>query len=144
VLGDAVDGRVLDALAGTGLRHGHGYIVQRLLVGPATATEIAQDLGVTQQAVSKAVKELEVLGHVAAVADPSDRRRRPVRLTARGHEAVRVARATRAQIDATLRDALGDAAFDDTMAALRVVMEALDLADRVDRRAVRPAAPTLD
>ena len=40
ILGDAVSAEVVAALAGTGLRHGHGYLVQRLLVAPATATAI--------------------------------------------------------------------------------------------------------
>src|SRR3954452_20172529 len=92
LLGDAVSGIVSEALAGTGLRHGHGYLVQRLLVGPATASEVADELGVSQQAVSKAVKELVPPGHVEPVADEADGRRRPVRLTARGRRAVATAR----------------------------------------------------
>src|SRR5690242_12245399 len=114
LLGDAVSARVLTALEGTGLRHGHGYLVQRLLVSPATATEVAQELGVTQQAVSKAVAELVSLGLVETVPDPADRRRRPARLTPSGRHAVASARAARAQVDATLREALGDAAFERT------------------------------
>src|SRR4051794_10234323 len=64
LLGDRVSGAVLEALHGTGLRHGHGYLVQRLLVAPATATELAADLGISQQAVSKTLKELLALGIV--------------------------------------------------------------------------------
>ena len=41
LLGEAITQQVLDALQGTGLRPGHGYLIQRLLIGPATATEIS-------------------------------------------------------------------------------------------------------
>ncbi len=138
LLGDAVSARVTEALAGTGLRHGHGYVVQRLLVAPATATEIAAELGVTQQAVSKVVAELVTLGHAEVVADPADRRRRPVGLTARGRAAVRAARAARSEVDSTVRAALGDDEFARTLAALTTALEALGLGDRVRERRVRP------
>lgn len=143
LLGDAVSGVVLEALAGTGLRHGHGYVVQRLLLGPVTATEIAQELGVSQQAVSKALGELVALGHVEGVPDPSDRRRRPVRLTARGQQAVSTARAARQGVDRRIREALGDQAFDDTLVALTTALDVLGMGDRVRRRAARPPAPVL-
>lgn len=143
ILGDAVSRTVVDALAGTGLRHGHGYLVQRLLLGPATATQVAHELGVSQQAVSKAVNELVALGHVEAVRDPVDRRRRPVQLTARGRRAVDAARAARAEVDARIRAALGDEEFDRTTAALTVAIDALGMTESVRRRAVPPPGPDL-
>jgi DNA-binding MarR family transcriptional regulator len=114
-------------------------LIQRLLHGPATATEIAGDLGVSQQAVSKAVNELIRLGHVETIADPADRRRRPVQLTVRGRDAVATARAARAGIDDRLREELGDERFDAVRAGLLAALEALDLGDAVRRRAVSPA-----
>lgn len=138
LLGDAVSGSVVDALAGTGLRHGHGYLVQRLLVGPATATEIADALGITQQAVSKAIRELTDLGHVTPVPDPADRRRRPVGLTAKGRRAVRTARAARGEIDDRIRAALGTERFEETRQALVLALDALGLAESVARRSVPP------
>ena len=138
LLGDAISREVLESLRGTCLRHGHGYLMQRLLLGPCTATEIARELGVTQQAVSKGIKELIQLGHVEFVPDTADRRRRPVTLTADGRKAVETARATRRSLDRRLRNALGSPDFDRTMHALRLALEALGIADRVDRRAVQP------
>lgn len=138
ILGDAVAGTVLASLEGTGLRHGHGYLVQRLLVGPATATEMAAELGITQQAVSKAVRELADLGHVELVVDPTDSRRRPVRLTRRGRAAVRRARSARQRVDQRIRDALGDQRFDRLVADLDEALDVLDLRDSVVRRAVKP------
>ncbi|GLL04580.1 hypothetical protein GCM10017581_063270 [Dactylosporangium matsuzakiense] len=144
LLGDAVTQRVLRALDGTGLRPGHGYLMQRLVTGPATATEIAAELGISQQAVSKALKELGDLGHIEVVSGAGDRRRRPMTLTATGRHAVGRARAARREIDERLRDALGADEFNATMAALRTALEALGLGDQVRRRAVQPPAGSLE
>lgn len=120
-------------------------LLQRLLMAPATASEIAEELGISQQTVSKAVKELVALGHVELTADSHDRRRRrPVRLTQRGSEAVQTARTTRQAIDARIRQAVGEASFVDTMIALRSAMDAFGLSERVDRRAVRPPTGSVD
>ncbi|RKS75585.1 DNA-binding MarR family transcriptional regulator [Motilibacter peucedani] len=138
LLGAAVDDAVLRALDGTGLRRGHGYVVQRLLVGPATATQVAAELGVSQQAVSKVLKELMALGHVELVADDADRRSRPVRLTTRGREAVHRARAVRADIDARVA---GEVGTDELAAAHAVLVAALDvlgIREQVERRTVAP------
>lgn len=142
LLGDAVTRRVLRALDGTGLRPAHGYLIQRLLTGPATATEIADHLGISQQAVSKALNELLTLGYVAP-ATTGDRRRRPMALTPAGHHAIDTARAERARIDARLRAALGPGTFETTMAALHTALDALDLTDRIRHRAAQPPDDTL-
>jgi DNA-binding MarR family transcriptional regulator len=139
--GAAVDAHVLDSLhvAGlTGLRPGHGFVVQRLVDGPATVGEIATTLAVSQQAVSKTVRELVDLGYAEQREDPADRRRRPVRLTRRGRRAVLVARQARASVAAEVAARVGD---DDVSAALRVARETADvlgIAGRVRRRAVAP------
>ena len=144
LLGDEVDRIVLRALDGSGLRRSHGYLVQRLVVAPATATEMAVGLGVTQQAVSKAIKELEALGVVEPVPDTADRRSRPVRLTAFGWQAVTTARAARSAINERIRQAVGEQNFADTLTALRAALDVLELSDRVRRRAVAPPGPTFE
>lgn len=143
LLGDAVDHSVLQALAGSGLRKSHGYVVQRLLVAPATATEIAVGLGVSQQAVSKTVQELVDLGHVEHLTDARDRRRRPVRLTPTGRRAVARARSARAAFDARLRDAMGGERVEALLVLLQSALDALGLGDDVGRRAVPPPGGTL-
>jgi DNA-binding MarR family transcriptional regulator len=143
LLGDAVSRVVVQALEGTGLRHGHGYLVQRLLVAPATATELANDLGITQQAVSKTIKELLDLGHLETVPNSADRRRRPVRLTSRGIQAVERARAARAEVESQLHAALGQERMDRAMADLQTMLSVLGLSDDVRRRKVRPPGPEL-
>lgn len=143
ILGDSVARQVLTALEGTGLRHGHGYLVQRLLVAPATATEMAGELGITQQAVSKTIKELVDLGHVEIAIDPSDARRRPARLTRRGRAAVTRARSVRQRVDDRIREALGDQRFERLVADLDEVVDALGLRNDVDQRSLKPVTADL-
>lgn len=143
LLSDAVDRRVLLALTGTGLRRGHGYLVQRLLAGPSTATELAEDLGISQQAASKAVSELVALGHVEPAPGTGDRRRRPYRLTRRGRRAVETARSVRLDFDDEVRSALGGTDFDAVLRSLAAALDALGLTSSALRSAVRPPAGRL-
>jgi DNA-binding MarR family transcriptional regulator len=143
LLGAAVNQRVAAGLAGAGfdtLRPGHGYVIQRLLTGPQQISAMAADLGVSQQAVSKTVKELVRLGFVTQTIDDGDSRRRPVSLTDRGRAAVDRARLIRADIERRLADAVDPA----DLAAARSVIEALldqfELTEHVARRTV-PAPP---
>jgi DNA-binding MarR family transcriptional regulator len=143
LLGAWVDGHVIARLHDeglTGLRPGHGYFIQRLLVGPATATEMAQALGISQQAASKAVRELVDLGYVAFTADAADRRRKVAVLTDRGQRAVAVARTARADLDERVREAVGSTRFDAALSALHEAMTALGLDEAVRARRVRPPA----
>jgi DNA-binding MarR family transcriptional regulator len=137
----AVDDAVLRGLSDAGLhglRRGHGYLVQRLLVGPMTATQLAADLGVSQQAVSKSLKELIDLGYVEPSPDAADGRRRPVALTEQGRRAVQVARETRTGIGDRLRAHVGRERFETALSVLLAALDVLDLGDRVRRRSVRP------
>jgi DNA-binding MarR family transcriptional regulator len=141
LLGDAMSQEVRQSLEGTGLRHSHGYLVQRLLAGPATATEIAADLGITQQAVSKAVKELVGLGVVDVVTNTSDKRSRPVHLTDQGRQAVATSREARRAINHRVREALGDDDFEHTLACMINAVAAFDLTVPVQRRKVPLPTP---
>lgn len=137
--GGAIDGHVIAALERAGhhgLRARHGYVVQRLLAGDRTVTEIARSLAVTQQAMSKTVAELERLGYIDRNADPDDARRRSLTLSARGLEAIQVARASRADLLARVTAAVGDAHVAVAEDAMRAILDVLGLAGRVDRRAV--------
>jgi DNA-binding MarR family transcriptional regulator len=141
LVGAAVDGHVLRALreAGlAGLTVGHGYVVQRLLAGPATASEMAAALGVTQQATSKTVAELVRLGYARQTGDPADRRRRPVELTEAGHRAVEVAREVRAGLERRLADAVGEESLGVARDVVGAALDLLGLTPEVRRRSVPP------
>jgi DNA-binding MarR family transcriptional regulator len=143
LLGAWVDDHVLHCLrdAGfNGLRPGHGFFVQRLLSGPATATEMAQDLGISQQAASKAVGELVQLGYVSLTIDEADRRRRTATLTERGQQAVALSRTARRELDGRLRRSVGEPSFTDALHVVHRLMAELGLDAAVEARKVRPPA----
>lgn len=129
----------LHARGHTPLRVSHGYLFQHLINGPVPISELAQRLGVTQQAVSKTVAELSIAGYVQRMPDAMDGRVRRVELTERGRAAVRDAREVRAELVGELAEKLG---ADRVESARRTLLEALDLAggtDAVRHRTVRPA-----
>jgi DNA-binding MarR family transcriptional regulator len=114
------------------LRYAHGFLFQQLVEGPRAVGEVAANLGVTSQAVSKSVRELEALGYVERAVDAEDARVRRIALTARGEAAVAAAREIRASLNAELREALGQRA---AHSAARTLLAALE--SRGDMPAVR-------
>src|SRR5919108_5838781 len=81
-----------------GLRFSHGFLVQHLVAGERSVGELAELMGITQQAVSKTVGELETLGYLERRARAADARVRLVTLTRRGREAIETAREARAEV----------------------------------------------
>lgn len=124
-----------------GTRTRHGYVFQRLLVSEPTIGELAVDLGVSQQAASQIVAELEAAGRVERIGDPADRRVRRIRLSARGREVIDAARRIRRELERRLEDAVGP---DDLAAAKRTLAALLELAgetgDVAGRRMRPPSA----
>ncbi|MEQ0558953.1 MarR family winged helix-turn-helix transcriptional regulator [Amycolatopsis sp. NEAU-NG30] len=70
------------------LRPSHGFAMQAIGVRGATASEIGRRLGVSKQAAGKTVDRLEALGYAERADDPADARRKIVRLTAHGVDAL--------------------------------------------------------
>jgi DNA-binding MarR family transcriptional regulator len=116
------------------LRDSHGYVFQHLIPGPKTIGALADALGLTQQAASKAVIELERMGYVRRVDGAPDRRVRTVELTDRGAAAILVGRQARAAIDAEVRERAGDA----LSTALRQLAENTGAYERMNSRRLRP------
>ncbi|MFS2294121.1 MAG: MarR family winged helix-turn-helix transcriptional regulator [Actinomadura sp.] len=78
-----------DGVAGTRLQFASvqvdgGGALQAIGPGGTTAVELGRALGVSKQAAGKMVETLERMGYVERTADPSDARRKLVRLTDRG------------------------------------------------------------
>jgi DNA-binding MarR family transcriptional regulator len=71
------------------VRPAHGFALQAIGMYGATATEAGRRLGISKQAAGKTLDRLEQLGYVTRSGDDRDRRRRTVRLTPRGVEALR-------------------------------------------------------
>src|SRR3954453_19254409 len=102
-MADAIQRR-LAADGHADLRFADGFVFQHLVEGPVTIRVLAERLGVSQQAASKAVADLERRGYVKRTAAPADGRPRPVTLTARGDDAIAGARRHRAALAAELAD----------------------------------------
>lgn len=124
------------------IRNAHGYVFQHLLGEPHTVGELAGLLGVTQQAASKVVAELEALGYVERRQDEADNRVRRVRLTRRGRAVVERARRARARLEAELRAAVGPEALAETRRVLLALLDRTGGLDAVRTRRVRPPTVT--
>lgn len=119
--GSAVDERLLRDLRAAGhrsVRRSHGYVIQLLVEEEPTVTEIASRLGISQQAASKSVADLERLGYVERRADDRDRRARRVSMTTRGRELLSQTRELRQRLAQELLDVAG---ADDVAAARRTL-----------------------
>ncbi|MBV9446900.1 MAG: winged helix-turn-helix transcriptional regulator [Streptosporangiaceae bacterium] len=70
------------------MRSAHGFALQAIGPSGATATEVGRRLGVSKQAAGKTVDRLEDLGYVEKAGDDTDHRRKLIRITPRGMEAL--------------------------------------------------------
>jgi DNA-binding MarR family transcriptional regulator len=118
----AVENRILAAVVAAGFEITQAQARVLMRVGPdgTRLTELAEAAQVTKQTAGFLVDQLEKAGYVERVPDPSDGRARLVRLTDRAREAVPVADAEMARIEAEWEQHIGKR----RMAQLR---EALDL-----------------
>jgi DNA-binding MarR family transcriptional regulator len=69
------------------LRPTHGCVFSTISQGGDRLTVLAERAGMTKQAVGEVVSELEQIGYVERVADPSDGRAKIIQLTERGQGA---------------------------------------------------------
>ncbi|WP_189174960.1 MarR family winged helix-turn-helix transcriptional regulator [Streptomyces lasiicapitis] len=69
-------------------RPAHGFAMQAIGVEGASASEVGRRLGVTKQAAGKTVDRLVALGYAERADDPTDARRKLVRLTPHGLDAL--------------------------------------------------------
>jgi DNA-binding MarR family transcriptional regulator len=103
------------------LRPAHGFALQAIGLGGATASEAGRRLGISKQAAGKTIDRLEELGYVHRADDDQDRRRKLVRITPHGLDAL----ATSAMIFEDIRSrwvgALGPARLSALEADLRAM-----------------------
>ena len=103
------------------MRPAHGFAMQAIGFSGATATEVGRRLGISKQAAGKTVERLEALGYVERAGDGLDRRRKLVRLTPRGIEALTLSAAIFTDIRARWAQALGPERVEDLEASLRTM-----------------------
>ncbi|MGW0802212.1 MarR family winged helix-turn-helix transcriptional regulator [Nonomuraea sp. NPDC002799] len=70
------------------MRPMHGFVMQAIGQNGTTAVELGRTLGVSKQAAGKTIDTLERCGYVERTADPHDTRRKLVRLTPHGVDAL--------------------------------------------------------
>jgi DNA-binding MarR family transcriptional regulator len=141
LLGEVLSAKVLERLRAQHprVRYSHGFLIQQLVEGPRPIGEIAENLAVTSQAISKAVRELEGLGYVDRSGDAADGRVRRVALTARGRAVLDAGREIRAALNAELAAALGAERAEAAAGALKAALEALGAMPAVEARRVPPS-----
>lgn len=136
-LADEVAARVREA-GHPDVRFAHGFVFQHLVDGPATVSAIAEAQGVTTQAVSQQLRELEDLGYVERSRDATDRRVRVVAMTAHGRSAVEAARRARDVVVQRVAEEVGASRVATATSVLRDVLAALDADPTIAARRVRP------
>jgi DNA-binding MarR family transcriptional regulator len=139
--GWAMAGEVQRRLAAGGfddVRFADGVIFQHLVGGPRPIGALAERLGVSQQAASKAVADLERRGYVERVADAADGRTRRAALTARGEAAIEAGRRERAALAGELAERHGADRVESARGLLVDVLGDLGADTAVRGRRVRP------
>lgn len=106
----------------TDVRPSHGFAFARISTGDATASDLADHLGVSKQAAGQLVDQLVDRGYVTREADPADGRARLLRLTPRGWECTRAADEAARVAVAQWRRQLDPATFAALCTALRTVV----------------------
>jgi DNA-binding MarR family transcriptional regulator len=117
--------RLHDELARQGhpdMRPAHGFAMQAIGRDGATASELGRRLGVSKQAAGKTVDRLVQLGYAERSADAADARRKLVRLTPRGYDALARSAAVFEQLRAEWAAQLGTDRVRSLEAALRTVV----------------------
>jgi DNA-binding MarR family transcriptional regulator len=125
----AMEREVLDALAEAGFDDvtlAQARVFQRINPDGSRLTELAERSGLTKQAVSEVIPELEELGYVTREPDPRDKRAKIVKLTAKGRQATLTGRRLFAEIEAEWAEQFGD----ELLAALREAAERIAAAER--------------
>ncbi|HWU31797.1 MAG TPA: MarR family transcriptional regulator [Marmoricola sp.] len=103
-----------------GLSLAHSANVLRFLdAGPQRASQFVGECGVSKQAVSQQIAQLEKQGYISSVPDPLDQRARILALTDRGVEAQAFVHRVFAEVEASWAERLGT----EDSAALRRVLE---------------------
>ena len=107
------------------LRPAHGFALQAIGHGGATATETSRRLGISKQAAGKTIERLEELGYVHRAGDETDRRRKLIRLTPTGMAALAMSALIFSDIRSRWESALGP----DQLATLEADLRAMSGGD---------------
>lgn len=107
-----------------GIRPAQAVALVPLTAGGLHASDLADRLKVSRQAVAQAVAALERHKYVVRGPHPTDSRARIVELTPRGRHALRVMRSTALGVEKRWRDVLGEHRFAELRETLLVLLSA--------------------
>jgi DNA-binding MarR family transcriptional regulator len=113
--------RRVDAAGFSDIRPGHGCVFGTIEPEGSRLTDLAERARMTKQSVGEMASDLERLGYVERVPDPSDGRAKIIRLTARGREAQAIGRRLIDQVEREWAERYGE----ERVAALREALEAI-------------------
>lgn len=134
--------RLITAVRETGARDARpafGFVIRAVDAEQPTVTRLAELLGVSRQAASKLADEMVQRGYLLRAADPDDRRRTRLRLSAKGRRVRKRAAEESATIETELRATVGDRAVDGLRRSLLAFVEregALEEVEALRSRAV--------
>ena len=107
-----------------GIRPAQAVALVPLAAGGLHASELADHLRVSRQAVAQAVAALERHAYVVRGAHPSDARARIIELTPKGRDALRVMRANALDVEKRWRKSLGEKRFEELRETLLALLAA--------------------
>lgn len=111
---------------GQPVRVAHTSVLPHIDLEGTRLTEIARRLGVTKQAAGQVIDELEELGVVERVADPRDARAKLVRFTKKGRAGLLEGLQVLGEIEAEVRDVIGEAKMRSMHESLAAVIASLE------------------
>ncbi|ATW49160.1 MarR family transcriptional regulator [Streptomyces peucetius subsp. caesius ATCC 27952] len=103
------------------VRPAHGFAMQAIGMDGATASDLGRRLGVSKQAAGKTADRLLALGYAERADDPADARRKLIRLTPHGLDALTRSAAIFDALRAEWAQAIGPDRLRDLESALRTV-----------------------
>lgn len=107
-----------------GIRPAQSVALIPLAADGLHASDLADRLGVTRQAVAQAVAALERHSYVSRVPNPADARTRIIELTPRGRQALRVMRSNALQLEKDWQETLGQKRFGELRTSLQILLSA--------------------
>ena len=107
-----------------GIRPAQSVALVPLAAGGLHASDLADRLRVSRQAVAQAITELERHGYVTREPDPVDARARLIELTPRGRQALRVMRSNALHLEKRWKQVLGQQRLRELRETLQVLLSA--------------------
>jgi DNA-binding MarR family transcriptional regulator len=105
------------------VRPSYGFVLLAAREGPTTPGEIARLLGVTKQAASVLVAQMQQIGYLEAAASPGDGRVKAVTLTARAGELLGVVEQIYGELESGWAEVIGRDAVEAVREHVRAALE---------------------